>query len=92
MARIARVVIPGLVHHVTQRGNHRQTVFLEERDRQVYLDLLRDWLLLHSVCLVGYCLMGNHVHLMPIPGSPFGHRQISESVACPRICRTTCLA
>ena len=69
MARIARVVIPGFPHHVTQRGNHRQLVFLEEGDRQVYRDLLRDWLLFHSVRLVGYCLMGNHVHLMPIPGN-----------------------
>jgi putative transposase len=67
MARIARVVIPGLVHHVTQRGNHRQTVFLEERDRQVYLDLLRDWPLLHSVCLVGYCLMGIMFTSCPFP-------------------------
>jgi len=68
MARIARVVIPGLAHHVTQRGNHRQMVFLKEGDRQVYQDLLRHYLLLYSVRLVGYSFMGNHVHHMPIPG------------------------
>ena len=27
MARIARFVVPGLPHHVTQRGNRRQRVF-----------------------------------------------------------------
>ena len=32
MARLARIVVPGLVHHVTQRGNHRQTVATLNRD------------------------------------------------------------
>ena len=27
MARVARVVVPGLPHHVTQRGNRREPVF-----------------------------------------------------------------
>ena len=30
MARLARVVAPGLPHHVTQRGNRRQTVFFSD--------------------------------------------------------------
>ena len=40
MGRIARVVVPGWPHHVTQRGNHRQTVFFSDHDREVYLELL----------------------------------------------------
>ena len=39
MARLARVVIPGLPHHVTQRGNRREAIFFEDGDREVYLDL-----------------------------------------------------
>jgi len=27
MARVARVVVPGLPHHLTQRGNRREPVF-----------------------------------------------------------------
>ena len=35
MARFARVVAPGCWHHVTQRGNRRQTVFFSDDDRAV---------------------------------------------------------
>jgi hypothetical protein len=30
MARLSRVVIPGIPHHVTQRGNGRQRTFFED--------------------------------------------------------------
>jgi len=55
MPRLARIVIPGLPHHVTQRGNHRQDVFLREEDRTIYLELLRDQAALYSLTLLGYC-------------------------------------
>jgi putative transposase len=60
-------VIPGLPHHVTQRGNHRQDVFLREEDRTIYLELLRDQAALYSLSLLGYCLMTNHVHNLSVP-------------------------
>lgn len=37
MARIARVVAPGIPHHVTQRGNRRQPTFFQPSDYQYYL-------------------------------------------------------
>jgi putative transposase len=40
MARLARVVIPGLPHHVTQRGNHREAVFFRDNDYRAYLELI----------------------------------------------------
>jgi hypothetical protein len=43
MARLARVVVPGVVHHVTQRGNRRQQTFFQEDDYRAYLDLLGEW-------------------------------------------------
>lgn len=69
MARLSRVVVPGWLHHLTQRGNHRQAVFFEDRDRLVYLSLLSKCLSVHEIALIGYCLMENHVHLSVIPGS-----------------------
>ena len=36
MARQARMIVPGLPHHVTQRGNRRETVFLKPGDEAVY--------------------------------------------------------
>jgi len=32
MARLARLVIPGLPHHITQRGNRRQQAFFNDGD------------------------------------------------------------
>ena len=42
MARLPRIVIPGIPHHVTQRGNGRQRTFFEDADYALYLDLLAD--------------------------------------------------
>ena len=39
MARLARIVIPHLPHHVTQRGNRRQQVFFGDDDYRAYLSL-----------------------------------------------------
>ena len=36
MARIACVVVPGLPHHVTQRGNRREPVFFGAEDYRFY--------------------------------------------------------
>ena len=40
MARLARMVVPGVPHHVTQRGNRRERIFFEVGDEQIYLDLM----------------------------------------------------
>ena len=70
MARLARVVIPGVPHHVTQRGNRRQTVFFGEEDYRAYLDLLREHALAAGVAVWAWCLMPNHVHLLLLPPEP----------------------
>ena len=43
MARIARVVAPGMPHHVTQRGNRRQQPFFSDEDYIAYIDLMAEW-------------------------------------------------
>ena len=67
MSRRSRVVIPGFPHHVTQRGNNRRDVFFLNADREIYLKLLRKYCSEHSVGIVGYCVMTNHVHLIVTP-------------------------
>jgi len=62
-------VLPGCWHHVTQRGNHRQTVFFDDSQRQFYLHLLHGHCKRDGVALGGYCLMGNHVHILAIPST-----------------------
>jgi len=67
MARLARVVVPGMPHHVTQRGNRRQQTFFNEGDYGAYLELMRDWCQEKGVEIWSYCLMPNHVHLIAVP-------------------------
>ncbi len=67
MPRMARVVVPGLPHHVTQRGNRRQRTFFSADHYQTYLSLLRAWAPRTGVRIWAYCLMPNHVHLIVVP-------------------------
>jgi putative transposase len=67
---MARVVAVGVPHHITQRGNGRQSVFDTDQDRLLYLDLLRNYAGRHSLKLGAWCLMSNHVHLVAIPERP----------------------
>jgi putative transposase len=67
MARLPRVIAANGPHHVTQRGNGRRFILDCDTDRDVYLDLLKQSLALHSVAMMGYSLMSNHVHLVLVP-------------------------
>jgi putative transposase len=69
MARIARVVVAGMPHHVTQRGNRRQEVFFGDDDYHAYLSVMREWCVRHGLRVWAYCLMPNHVHLIVVPPS-----------------------
>ncbi len=75
MARLARVVVPGIPHHVNQRGNRRQTTFFNDGDYQAYRDLMAAQCARHDVEVWAYCLMPNHVHLIAVPASEDGLRR-----------------
>ena len=67
MTRIARVVVPGLPHHVTQRGNRRERIFFEDGDYALYRDWLGQSCRRFGVEVWAYCQMPNHVHLILTP-------------------------
>ncbi len=67
MGRISRVVAQGIPHHITQRGNSRQVVFDDAKDRRVYLKLLRSYAEKYRLRIWAWCLMSNHVHLLAVP-------------------------
>ena len=69
MPRVARIVVAGCPHHVTQRGNNRQDVFFVDDDRHYYLHLLREHSARHGLAIEAYCLMTNHVHLIATPSA-----------------------
>ena len=69
MPRIARVVVPMLPHHVTQRGNRRADVFFDDDDRRRYLFFLARYAERHGLAIWAYCLMPNHVHFVAVPSA-----------------------
>ncbi len=74
MARLARVVVEGVAHHVTQRGNRRQQVFFSDDDYRIYRTLLAEGCRAAGVEVWAYCLMPNHVHLILAPSDRDGLR------------------
>jgi putative transposase len=67
MARIARAVAVEYPHHITQRGNYRQTVFKSAKDYPLYLSWLKAYAEKYFVRIWAYCLMSNHVHYIAVP-------------------------
>lgn len=72
MARLARLSVADYPHHVIQRGNNRQPVFLDAQDHQRYLDLLVEHAALEKVAVHAYVQMTNHVHLLLTPQAAEG--------------------
>jgi putative transposase len=75
MARLARVVIPGHPHHITQRGNGGARTFFGDGDYALYRDLLAAHCRAADVEVWAWCLMPNHVHLILVPSDPDGLRR-----------------
>lgn len=88
MARIRRLVVPGLPHHVTQRGSRRQRTFFSNDDFRRYLHLMAESSERAGVEVWAYCLMPNHVHLIVVPRREDslaawfgeGHRRYSSAI------------
>jgi putative transposase len=74
MARIARLVVPGLPHHVTQRGNGRGRVFFSDDDYRLYCDLLAENCKAAGVACWAFALMPNHIHAILVPSDADGLR------------------
>ncbi len=70
MPRISRAIAVGYPHHVTQRGNYRQTVFAEQADYERYVELLADFSPKYGLEIWAWCLMPNHVHFVAVPIHP----------------------
>jgi putative transposase len=64
MPRRARLELPGIPMHITQRGINRGAPFVDDADREHYLALLEAALREQEIALHAYVLMGNHVHLL----------------------------
>lgn len=64
MARPLRIEYSGAVYHVASRGNARQRVFLDDEDREAFLEAVAAGVSRYGFVIHAYCLMDNHYHLV----------------------------
>ncbi len=64
MPRVARRISSTGIYHVIARGINRQKIFLDDNDCHKYLTTLDQKIREEGCVLLGYCLMGNHLHLL----------------------------
>jgi REP element-mobilizing transposase RayT len=80
MTRPLRVLYPGAVYHITVRGNERRRVFRDTADYEEFLKQLALAIGRYGWLCHGYCLMGNHYHLLletPRANLPIGMRHLN---------------
>jgi putative transposase len=80
MARLPRLTVAGLVHHVIQRGNNGQPIFSQPADYQFLCDLLFENARKFDVAIHAYVLMENHFHLLATPSDNTGLAQLLQSL------------
>jgi len=69
MARLPRLTLAGYPHHVIQRGNNRQVIFVDRQDFETMLALLAENAQKFAVAIHAYVLMDNHFHLLATPAT-----------------------
>lgn len=80
MSRPLRIQFPGALYHITSRGDGREIIYLDDRDRTVFLGVLKHVCARFNWVCHGYCLMPNHYHLLvetPDANLALGMRQLN---------------
>ena len=80
MARLPRLTLAGHPHHVIQRGNNRQPIFLDTVDREFMLGLLAEYGRQFKVPIHAWVLMDNHLHLLATPETVEGLPKMMQAV------------
>ena len=65
MPRYARLKSQTQVYHIMLRGNNREKIFVDEEDKARMIDTLGDKKKAEEYFLYAYCVMDNHIHLIP---------------------------
>jgi putative transposase len=80
LARLPRLILPGLPQHIILRGNNRQAIFFSDHDRAHLLATLREAAGTHGVAIHAYVLMDNHFHLLATPTSAEALSRMMQSL------------
>jgi putative transposase len=79
MPKAARIVVPGVPHHITQRGNRRQGTFFNQDDYAAYKSVLAGQCRENGLEIWAYCLMPNHVHIVLVPSD---EASLAKALSC----------
>lgn len=80
MARLPRLSLAGYTHHVLQRGNNRQWVFVDDADRGAMITLLDELVRTQAVALHAFVLMPEHFHLLATPATEEGLPRLMQAL------------
>lgn len=80
MARLPRIGLPGIPHHIIQRGNNRQACFGSDEDYAAYTHWLGEYALKYQVAIHAWVFMTNHVHLLVTPASEQGVSRLMQTL------------
>lgn len=80
MARLPRLTLPGLPHHVIQHGNNRAPIVVDDTDRQKLLDLIVEHAAATRVAVHAWVVMDNHFHLLLTPETDDGVPRMMQAV------------
>jgi len=64
MSRAPRIEFAGALYHVLTRGDRREAIFVDDKDRLKFLEYLEEGAARYGVLVHCYVLMGNHFHLV----------------------------
>jgi len=64
MTRPLRIEFPGALYHVTSRGDRRKAIFVDDVDREFWINVVDLVCKRFNFVVHAYCQMGNHYHLM----------------------------
>ena len=82
MPRPPRIILEDVPLHHIQRGNDRRPVFVDDRDRILYRDQLREGCDRFGCSVHAYALMTNHVHQLLTPAAPDSVARLTQWMGC----------
>jgi len=64
MPRQPRLDVPGALHHIMVRGNNKANIFIDDQDRNKFLQRLGENIVEAKCSVYAWVLMSNHVHIL----------------------------
>ena len=82
MSRPPRIEVANGIYHVVARGNERRLIFVDDIDRERFLELLGGVAERYRWLVLSYCLMGNHYHVLVQRSARTSREECGSSTAC----------